>query len=684
MVNLYVCRNVVFLSKSQKGYLDFVTSFLVKYEDVRKLDYFNSTKTKKRFKFVKERRNLYSEDDNFIMFSRGTLELIPESEYVAEYRQEVSEIVVPPFDYEDVKTTLDSFDLRDDQVVAVRKCLLAKRGVIQLPTATGKSAIITTTIKKLLQYNPSLKILVLAPTLSTVEGINDTLLNNKVDTHIFGHPHKDLRCPVTTALVQSLISKSEDDPKFLEDVGAVFYDECLPSNAKILLPDGSSCKMSYLYENDSINEVMSYNTKTNQYEIKRILRKFKTPFNGKFWKIYFDDPVTGKTEGVTLTSNHKVWTRFRGYVQASELTEDDQIKVDYAFARYLNSLVSATYVKVKRVTPNVGSIAEYKYNIEVEDNHNYFANGVLVSNCHHLKCDTWNRLNLLLKNVEYSLGFSALSIDKSEINIHDIRDLSYESSLIVGCSGRVLMHMDPKYYIDHHIIAFPQVFRIKNIIELPEGTDESNWNSVTKLGLMSTPRTNKVAKVASIFSKYKRKTLILVSERDYAFTLGRFLVSYGISNFGISFGAGTGYLFDGLSPDGEPVYQDEDTLKVKDMLSSGEISVLIGTSHLDEGVDIKALDCMIIACGGKKDRRVIQRVGRVLRKSKTGKYAYVVDFTDDGSRVLSRQSKQRLEMYKESIGVPDDSLYDGIDVNSVENLLINLEGLNSPSETVKG
>lgn len=676
MVNLYVCKNVVFLSKSQKDYKEFITSFLVKYEEVSRLDYYSSTKTKKRFKYVKERRNLYSEDNNFITFSRGLLSVIPTSEYTAEYREDDNKLVVPNLTYDEIKTTLSCFDLRDDQVIAVMKSLVAKRGVIQLPTATGKSAIITSTIKRLIQYNPKIKVLVLAPTLSTVENINNTLLSNGVDTHIFGHPDKSISMhPVTTSLVQSLISTSKDDEEFLSEVDAVFYDECLPYKSKILLSDGSTKCIGDIYKDDTIDSVLSYNTDTHTYEIKRIVRKFRTPFNSKFWKVYYDDPVAGYTKGITLTYNHKLWTK-RGYVQASELTKDDYIKIDYPFLREFSSTDSATYIKVKRVTPNVGSVAEYKYNLEVEDNHNYFANNVLVSNCHHLKCDTWNKLNLLLKNVEYSLGFSALSIDKSEIYETDIRNISYQSALIIGCSGKVIMHMDPSYYIKLGIIALPKVFRLSNTVELPKGIDESQWSLVSKLGLMSTPRTVKISEVCKVFSKYNRKTLVLVSERDYAFVLGKYLYDLGISSYGISFGSGTGYIPSGVDPNGDITYNNINTLDVIDKLSTGSISVLIGTSHIDEGIDIKSLDSVILACGGKKDRRIIQRVGRVLRKSKTGKYAYVIDFTDNNSRVLSRQSAKRRDMYKDTIGVTENDLYDDISIDEFESKFVELEGLN--------
>lgn len=675
MVKLTVDKNKVYLRRDDPEFKEFITSFLTKFEDVSKLDFMNSTKYKKRFKTVKERRDLYTEYKDYITFTRGLLEMIPQDAYVAQYVSE-DKVLVPDVTSDEIKTSLDTFDLREDQIVAVRKVLVARRGVIQLPTATGKSSIIASASKLLLEKNPGLKILVLAPTLSTVKNIHETFKVNGLDSSVFGHPKKEISSSITASLVQSLITASDKDPELLSGVGAVFYDECLPSNSEILLPDGSHKTILEIYEDDSINEVLSYNTETESYETRRILRKFRTPFNDRFWKVYYVNPMTGKTCGVSLTNNHKVWTKNRGYVQAQDLTPDDIIKVDFPYLRDTTSAVNdMTYVNVLRVTKNIGRSAPYKYNLEVEGNHNYFASNVLVSNCHHLKCDTWNKLNTLLTNVEYSVGFSALSIDKSEIYETDIRRLSYSSSLIVGCSGRVLMHMDPSYYIKKGIIALPVVMRVSNQVVFPDGFDESNWSRVAKEGLMSTPRTIKIAELAEIFSKYDRKILILVSEKDYAFFLGDYLTRLGIK-FGISFGAGKGFLSKGFEPCTETThYEDEDSLEVLQMLSDGKFNVLVATSHLDEGVDIKSLDACILACGGKKDRKIIQRVGRVLRKSKTGNYAYVVDFTDSGSRVLSRQSRERFNMYKNDIGVPDDLVFDGILTSEVESKFKSLEGL---------
>ena len=679
MINLIVENNLVKLNKLEnEDYKIFVNTYLVKYEETLQVDRFSSTKYKKKFKSVRERRNLYSEDDKYIYFSKGILDFIPkENLYITDLS--TSTIIEPTSTLEEIKKSLPMFDLRDDQVIAVNKCLKLKRGVIQLPTATGKSAIITSVVKNLIKFNPDIKILVLAPTLSTVSNIYDTLEECNVDVGSFSDTKNTKDHAVTTSLVQSLIAESKKDPELLENVNAVFYDECLPGNSKILMADYSHKTIEEIYEDDTVTEVMSFNLETNRYESKKILKKYKSEFNSKFWKLYYVNPLNNKLEGVICTKNHKIYVKNKGYIPLEEINLDDLIKIDLPLIRDNFVFTNATFVKIYKIVPNIGKTQKYRFNIEVEDNHNYFANDVLVSNCHHLKCDTWNTLNRLLHNVEYSIGFSALSIDKEEIYKTDIRTLSYDAALIVGCTGKVMMHMDPSYYIENRIIAQPIVFRVNHYVSLPDNLDESNWSQLVKAGLLSTERSIKIIEIAQIFSKYQRKILILVSEKEHAFILGEMLKDNGESNFGISFGAGEGYIYDKNFTETDTEinnvnYKKIESLKVVDSLAKGDIHVLLASIHLDEGVDVKQLDACILACSGKKDRRIIQRVGRVLRKSKTGKYAYIIDFTDYGSKVLNKQSNQRLKLYQENIGISNDYIAD-VTVDEVEDKFKRLENL---------
>ena len=92
---------------------------------------------------------------------------------------------------------------------------------------------------------------------------------------------------------------------------------------------------------------------------------------------------------------------------------------------------------------------------------------------------------------------------------------------------------------------------------------------------------------------------------------------------------------------------DSDTRKeITSRVVNGELRVLIATTIFDEGADISNLNALIIASGGKSFRQVMQRVGRVLRKKKTGEnVASVFDFVDRQDPILYKHSKNRKSIY---------------------------------------
>lgn len=91
--------------------------------------------------------------------------------------------------------------------------------------------------------------------------------------------------------------------------------------------------------------------------------------------------------------------------------------------------------------------------------------------------------------------------------------------------------------------------------------------------------------------------------------------------------------------------------------------ILIGTIF-KEGFDMPEIDAMIIAGGGKSEKMLIQRVGRVLRVHPEKNRALVFDFyDDDNGSMCTRHSDTRLGIYQ------DEDQYKVRVVNSVEEAL---------------
>lgn len=110
-------------------------------------------------------------------------------------------------------------------------------------------------------------------------------------------------------------------------------------------------------------EVLSYNHKTNTREYKRVLRSFLT---GKKKELITVKDIT-KFDELDITPDHEVYTK-RGYVAGEKLRVSDQI------------LTLGGY-SMKGITVKNYGRKEDVYDIEVEDNHNFFANDILVHNC---------------------------------------------------------------------------------------------------------------------------------------------------------------------------------------------------------------------------------------------------------------------------------------------------------------
>jgi superfamily II DNA or RNA helicase len=78
---------------------------------------------------------------------------------------------------------------------------------------------------------------------------------------------------------------------------------------------------------------------------------------------------------------------------------------------------------------------------------------------------------------------------------------------------------------------------------------------------------------------------------------------------------------------------------------AGKYRVLIGTTILQTGIDIKEITHLINARGLKSETPTIQALGRVLRKDKDPK-VYFYDFLDEDGWLMEKHSRSRIKAYK--------------------------------------
>ena len=90
---------------------------------------------------------------------------------------------------------------------------------------------------------------------------------------------------------------------------------CLTEDNLIETNNGQ-LKISELKENDL---VISYNKNLNQKEIKKVINISKRYYSGELIKLEFEN-----NHIILCTPNHKIYTKNRGYIQAKDLTIDDE------------------------------------------------------------------------------------------------------------------------------------------------------------------------------------------------------------------------------------------------------------------------------------------------------------------------------------------------------------------------
>jgi superfamily II DNA or RNA helicase len=80
--------------------------------------------------------------------------------------------------------------------------------------------------------------------------------------------------------------------------------------------------------------------------------------------------------------------------------------------------------------------------------------------------------------------------------------------------------------------------------------------------------------------------------------------------------------------------------------NEGEIGILIGSTVIGEGIDIKSTEHLIMGRGGKSPIAITQAIGRAVRLKPGKKLAVVHDFYFKNTKYLGKHLEQRIDIFK--------------------------------------
>lgn len=166
-------------------------------------------------------------------------------------------------------------------------------------------------------------------------------------------------------------------------------------------------------------------------------------------------------------------------------------------------------------------------------------------------------------------------------------------------------------------------------------------NEMTRKHLYDNPRVNKcVAQLANSFASRNQQVLILIDELD------QFNKIYGQLRYEVGFAHGGGSGEREALPE---AFRKADNADLVQRFNEGRLPILVGTSAVSIGTDIKANQATIYVKGGKSEIEVMQgAVGRSTRlHPEVGKTrCQVIDFSVVNKEVLRRHADARQKIYE--------------------------------------
>jgi len=243
-------------------------------------------------------------------------------------------------------------------------------------------------------------------------------------------------------------------------------------------------------------------------------------------------------------------------------------------------------------TDSTGGISregEFVYDIEVEEDHSFVADGVVVHNCHHVPADTFKEVAFRLR-APFRLALSATP-KRSDSNEH----------LIFLSSGDVVFQADYRDMVEARLVVPVRHFRIYVDLTPEERRDyeRAGDNAIVLRNIAS------VASAKISITKEIVKAEVGIGSKIIVFT---------------QFIRQAEELYKVLKEELGPIItlitsKTSDRDSIFKAFARGAYKVIVATTVLDEGIDVPDADVAIILSGTGSRRQMIQRIGRVVRAS---------------------------------------------------------------------
>lgn len=385
-----------------------------------------------------------------------------------------------------------------------------------------------------------------------------------------GRNYIDLNSPCVVASVQTLGRRLDEFTNYFD---FIITDECFVGDTLIKTKNGYK-KIKNIKSGDF---VYTFNEKECFFEYKPVEKRLKKPLNENLIRI----------NNIICTENHLFFTK-NNWKKAKDLTVSD-----FLLNEYFN------FVKIKSITNVKKNNEDSVYDLTVADNHNYFANGFLVHNCHHAVAGQWRNVTDRNPNA-FLLGLTATP------ERLDGKGLGIESG---GVYEKLVLGPSVKSLIERGYLSQPRVFAPPiNFDDSALRTIAGDYDVKQMSEMLDQPQI--IGDCGRHYSKIcpNMPAIAFCSTIEHArHTAEQFC------NAGFNFKCIDGTM------------SDFDRRDAIEGLGSGRYDGLTSCNIISEGTDIPVVGCAIFLRKTKSLSLYLQQAGRVLRPYSGKEYSIILD-----------------------------------------------------------
>lgn len=241
---------------------------------------------------------------------------------------------------------------------------------------------------------------------------------------------------------------------------------------------------------------------------------------------------------------------------------------------------------------------------------------IFADECHHLGSSTWYNI-FEHCNAYYRFGLSGTPTGRSDGG----------GMYLHAATGKVIVSVTNKELIEGGVSAKPYIYMQKCTVSNEEG----KWQHIYKKQIVdNSHRNNLICNWIEKFIKEDKQTLILIEQTKHGKNLQQIMKKRG---YDIPFTHGSS----------NKNFREQCLVDFKD----GKIRTMIASTIYDEGISVDGIQVAIFGGSKKSPIGYMQRVGRGLRRKKTGENKVeIVDFFDEGQKHLTNWSTERLGLYE--------------------------------------